>query len=96
MSLMRRRRLERLEARQPRGRPWTDPFPIVMALWDDLQAVAAGKACWIPRPEREMGEAEQAAFELAMREYDMIHKRLTTSPPSGPRRSRNAQTLPML
>jgi hypothetical protein len=28
MSIARRRRLEALERRQPRGKPWVDPFPV--------------------------------------------------------------------
>jgi hypothetical protein len=44
MSINRRRRLEALERRQIRGPSWRDPFPSVMRLWDDLQAIAAGNA----------------------------------------------------
>jgi len=39
------RRIERLERRKPTGKPWTDPYPLMMRLWVDLQAVVAGGAC---------------------------------------------------
>jgi hypothetical protein len=81
MSISRRRRLEALERRQIHSPVWTDPFPSVMRLWDDLQAVAAGKAEWIPRPERERTEDEQDTFERQVREYDRMHARLTAKPP---------------
>jgi hypothetical protein len=53
-----------------------------MRLWDDLQAVTAGRACWVPRPERAepWPEEAQAAFELAKRDADTMHKRLTAKP----------------
>jgi hypothetical protein len=34
-----------------------------------------GKACWVPLPERAMGEAGRDAFEVAVR--DRMHERLT-------------------
>jgi hypothetical protein len=46
-SQQRRRRLEALERRQIRGPSWRDPYDTIMRLWDDLQAVTAGKACWV-------------------------------------------------
>jgi|GEM_PF-6034990 hypothetical protein len=38
MTAMRRRRLERLEHRQPRGPVWRDPFPVAMAIWMAMEA----------------------------------------------------------
>jgi hypothetical protein len=35
----------------------------------------------VPRPPAEWSEETAAAFELAMREYDMMHKRLTAETP---------------
>jgi hypothetical protein len=35
----------------------------IMKLWTDLQAVVAGKAEWIRRPERKLSEEDQAAFD---------------------------------
>jgi hypothetical protein len=45
----------------------------------DLEAVVAGKACWRERPERAEPRSEetQTALELAVREYDRTHERLT-------------------
>jgi hypothetical protein len=48
-----------------------------MRLWVDLEAVVAGKAEWIPRPERELGEAEQDAYDRAVRNADLMNARLT-------------------
>jgi hypothetical protein len=81
MSANRRRRLERLESRQSKGRPWFDPFDACMRLWVDLQAVVAGKACWIPRPEAELGEAAQDAFDRMVAEGDIMARRLTAEVP---------------
>jgi hypothetical protein len=53
----------------------------MMRLWDDLQAVVAGKAEWIPRPARERTEDQRDAFELAVREDDRMHARLTAKLP---------------
>jgi hypothetical protein len=77
MSLMRRRRLERLEARQPRGPIYTDPTPTVMRLWVDLRAVTEGKTCWIPRRERELTDEQRDAFDRAVRNTDLMNARLT-------------------
>ena len=45
----------------------------------DLEAVVAGKACRRKRPERAepWSEETQTAFELAVREHDRMHERLT-------------------
>jgi hypothetical protein len=49
MSQQRLKRLQRLEARRPSERPWTDPGPVAIALlrWhlDCYAAVEAGRAC---------------------------------------------------
>jgi hypothetical protein len=77
MTIARLRRLERLEARQPRGPVWRDPFPSVMRLWPDLQAVVAGKACWckLPEPAQPWPDETQPAFELLTREVDAAYRR---------------------
>jgi hypothetical protein len=85
-SIARLKRLQRLEARQPRGRPWTDPFDAAMALWaafdaEHVAAKAGREFSRLPRPERELSEAEQAAFELLMREVDSMHRRLKAETP---------------
>ena len=79
MSIARLKRLQRLEARQPKALPWTDPYPIGARLLVDLEAVVAGKACRRKRPERAepWSEETQTAFELAVREHDRMHERLT-------------------
>jgi hypothetical protein len=81
MSIARRRRLEALERRVPKGRPWVDPMPTVMRLWDDLQAVTAGRASWLKRPEpaEPMSEAAQDAYDRAMAEHDSIARRLAAA-----------------
>ena len=38
MSLQRLKRLQRPEARKPRGRPYADPFDAAMALWSEFEA----------------------------------------------------------
>jgi hypothetical protein len=76
LSLMRRRRLEALERRQIRGPVYRDPFPTIERLSVDLQAVVAGRAEWIPRSPRELGEDEQAALALAIRTADLMADRL--------------------
>jgi hypothetical protein len=83
MSIARLKRLQRLEARVPKGRPWSDPFPALMRLWEafaaDRAATKAGRPfSWVPRPKAEPpSEESQAAFELAVRECDRMHERLT-------------------
>ena len=47
-----------------------------MSLWSDLEAVAAGKACWVPAPKPELGPEVQAVFEFRMREADRLAERL--------------------
>jgi hypothetical protein len=64
MSIAPRKRLEALERRQPRARPWVDPFPSIERLWPDLEAVAKGRACWRKRPEAEWPE-EASAVQAA-------------------------------
>jgi hypothetical protein len=82
MSVNRRLRLERLEARQPRGKPWTDPYPVVMRLWDDLQAVVSGRACWRKRePAEPMSEEAKDAFDRLVAEVDMMNRRLSAETP---------------
>ena len=82
-SAARRKRLEALERRQPRSKPWTDPYDACMRLMVDLQAVIAGKACWVPRPEpaEPWSEETQDAYDRLVAEVDMMHRRLTTPPP---------------
>jgi hypothetical protein len=77
MTQQRRRRLERLEARQPTAKPWVDPAPLIERLWPELMAVVAGRACWRKLPDRELSEEAVAALELAMRDADRMHERLT-------------------
>jgi hypothetical protein len=79
MTIARLRRLQRLEARQPRDRPWTDPYQAIMALWPNLQAVVAGKACWRPRPEsaEPWPEETEDVFDRLVAEFDRMAERLT-------------------
>jgi hypothetical protein len=79
MSIARRKRLEALERRQPRARPWVDPFPSIERLWPDLEAVAKGRACWLKRPEAEWPEEAKDALDRAMAEVDTMHRRLATA-----------------
>jgi hypothetical protein len=79
-SIARLKRLQRLEARQPRGKPWADPYPAMMALWEAFRAtdaaVKAGREfCPVPRQYRELGEDEQAAFDRAVRDADAARYR---------------------
>jgi hypothetical protein len=71
MTQQRRRRLERLEAHQPAGKPWRDPFDLCM-----LEAVRAGLACWLPSPEPELSPETDHLFGLAMRDADRMAARL--------------------
>jgi hypothetical protein len=48
MSVMRKRRLERLEARQPSAAPWTDRYEC-MSLWAAFQAETAATSRLAPR-----------------------------------------------
>jgi hypothetical protein len=63
------KRLERLERRQPVGKPWTDPFESAARLLERFQA---GERIEAPplAPEAE------PAFELLMREVDRMATRL--------------------
>jgi hypothetical protein len=89
LSINRRRRLERLEARQHRGPSWQDPFPAAMALWAafecDRAATKAGREfCRVPRrePAEPWDDETKAAFERQVREYDTMHTRLTAETPN--------------
>jgi hypothetical protein len=82
MGIARLKRIAALERRQPRGPVWVDPFPVIMKLWPDLLAVAAGRACWRKLPAAEpWSEETQAAFDRAMAEHDSMHRRLTAERP---------------
>jgi hypothetical protein len=70
VSLERLTRLEDIARRRRPERPFIDPFDACMRLLVDLRAVHAGRACWIPRPERELSEEAQQVFELRMCEAD--------------------------
>jgi len=79
MTQQRRRRLERLESRQPTGPVWTDPGPAAIALLEWFiachEAVEAGKACRLPyepEPESQWSPAKAAV----MRESDRMHAKL--------------------
>ncbi len=78
MSLQRLRRLQRLEARRPAERPWTDPGPVAIALLQwclaSFAAVDAGKASAVPRYGPHPAPSE--AFERIMRDADRMHARL--------------------
>jgi hypothetical protein len=76
LTAARLKRLQRLESRRPSGPVWRDPFDLCMALLANLEAVRAGLACWIPRPEPELGSEAEQAFKLAMRDADRMHDRL--------------------
>ena len=79
MSVMRKRRLERLEARQPSAPPWTDPYDLCMSLWAAFQAETAATKAGRPfsrLPEPELGP-DSEAFVLAMKDADRMHARLT-------------------
>jgi hypothetical protein len=84
MTIARLRRLQRLEARQPRSKPWTDPYPAIMALWGALEAEhAATKArrefSRLPRPPSKWDEETRDAFDRAIAEHDSIARRLATA-----------------
>jgi hypothetical protein len=80
MSLQRLKRIAALEARRrPPERPWFDPFDTAMRLMVDLRAVADNKAEWRPvYGPPHWSEATADAFERAVRDYDAMHKRLTS------------------
>jgi hypothetical protein len=86
MSQARRRRLERLEARQPRGRHYVDPFLALMSLWEaftaDRVAAKAGRPfSRRPRPEpaEPWSEEAKAAYDRMVAEHDSIARRLATA-----------------
>ena len=58
--------------RQPRGRPWFDAFDACLRLMVDLEAVTKGRACWIPRPERELSEDDRAARRARVESRKLI------------------------
>jgi len=76
------KRLERLERRKPTGDFWRDPFPAAMRLWEDLQAVAAGKACWLPQPGPPLSPDAEHAVALAVREIGRMADRLRAGKPT--------------
>jgi hypothetical protein len=75
-------RLEDIAAKRRPTRPYVDPFPVARRLLLELEAVAAGKACLIPRygPHLPMPGETAAAFDKQMAEYDSMHRRLTAKP----------------
>jgi hypothetical protein len=88
MSLQRRKRLEALERRRRPERPWHDPFDTAMWIWANVEAVTAGLAEWMPRPEPELSMEAEHLLELALRDSDRMHARLT-----GQRRRNVAERL---
>jgi len=76
MTLARLKRIPALERCQPTAAPWRDPFDAAMALWMDLEAVAADRACWLTAPEPEFSPETEHLFELAMRDADRMAARL--------------------
>jgi hypothetical protein len=85
-SIARLKRLQRLEARQPKGRPYVDPFDLCMRLWEAFKvkhaAVRARREfSRVPRrePAEPWPEATQYAFDRAMAEHDSIARRLATA-----------------
>jgi hypothetical protein len=85
MFAARRCRLEGLERRQPRGRPYVGPLDLCVRLWEAFKAEcsATKKFCRVPRrePVEPISDEDRAAFELAMREYDGMHARPTADKP---------------
>jgi hypothetical protein len=59
---------------------WTDPLEIAVALLKDAEAVAAGKACWVPTSDPELCEAAQQLFDRAMANADRVASRLIPLP----------------
>jgi hypothetical protein len=79
-------RLKRLEARQPKGRPWFDVTDMCLRLWAAFDAEHAATRAGrefsrVPRPERELSEAERDAFDHLVAEVDMMHCRLSEKLP---------------
>jgi hypothetical protein len=79
MSTMRLRRLERLERRQPRGKPWRDPDDAAMPLWAALEASADAESAgrpfsWLPHPP--LSAEEEHQVELALKDSDRVAERL--------------------
>jgi hypothetical protein len=87
MSVMRRRRLERLEKLLSKAStPWVDPYDVAMAIWAALEADQAAERAGRPysvRPssEREVSPEAEAAFTWAMRTADQMHARLMAEAP---------------
>jgi hypothetical protein len=94
MSLARLKRLAALEAiaakRRP-TRPYFDPFPACLLLMVDLEAVAKSRACWVPRPERELSEEQADALDRAIRTADSMHDRLTAEHKAAEQAKREAR-----
>ena len=66
----------------------TNPFDIAVALLKDAEAVAAGKACWIPTSDPELCEAAQELFDRAMAKADRVAARLR-----GPGQAKEASNI---
>jgi hypothetical protein len=84
MSLMRKRRLERLERRRPRGKPLVDRSPWCVPIFE---AMLDGRPFeWLPF-DRELSGAQAEGLVRRMRELDTIAKRLEDGDPGSTTRA---------
>jgi hypothetical protein len=83
MSQQRLKRLQRLEARKPRGKPWTDDSPWLIPVF---QAMFEGRPFeWIPsrEPPAPLTEEQEDARRRVLAESDRVAARLEQNDPGG-------------
>jgi hypothetical protein len=81
MSQQRLKRLQRLEARKPRGKPWTDDSPWLIPVF---QAMFEGRPFeWIPsrEPPAPLTEEQEDARRRVLAESDRVAARLEQDDP---------------
>ena len=78
MSVIRRRRLERLERLLlKKSEPWRDPYDLCMSLLAELDAEAADRPfSLIPRPKVELSPEAEERIAPALRDSDRIAEHL--------------------
>jgi hypothetical protein len=54
-----------------------------MRLWPNVEAVAKGRAEWIPRPDKPISEEQADALARTIREFDLMHDRLMAERKAG-------------
>ena len=79
MTAARLKRIACLEARRQPDKPWVDPFPVAIALFEALQAIQAAERagrefCRLPAPT--LSADAQERVEWTLRESHRIAERL--------------------